>query len=59
MGVDLGSRAGSNGHSFDTVFAPVGSARTFAEMPIEQKNELSPRRHAVDALRAHLGLTGS
>jgi len=33
---------GRNGHSFDTVFAHTGSARTFAEMSGEQKDENSP-----------------
>ena len=46
---------GRNGHSFDTVFAHTGSARTFAEMSGEQKDENSPRRLATDALRTHLG----
>ncbi|MCM3883084.1 non-canonical purine NTP pyrophosphatase [Frankia sp. R82] len=47
---------GSNGFSYDTVFVPASGTQTFAEMPNEQKNEISPRRLATDALRAHLGL---
>jgi len=50
---------GSNGFSYDTVFVPASSAQTFAEMPSEQKNEISSRRLATDALRAHLGLADS
>ncbi|SNQ50904.1 conserved hypothetical protein [Frankia canadensis] len=50
---------GSNGHSFDTVFIPAGGTQTFAEMPTERKNAISPRRRATDALRTHLTLARS
>ncbi|CAO5157011.1 XTP/dITP diphosphohydrolase [Frankia sp. AiPs1] len=48
---------GSNGLSYDAIFAPADSTRTFAEMSSENKDAISPRRLAADALRAYLGLT--
>jgi len=41
------------------IFVPACGDRTFAEMSTEQKNLVSHRRLAVDALRAELGVTGS
>ncbi|MBL7497273.1 non-canonical purine NTP pyrophosphatase [Frankia sp. CNm7] len=52
-------RRGTNGFSYDEIFVPAGGDLTFAEMPTEQKNLVSHRRLAVDALRAEFGLTGS
>jgi inosine/xanthosine triphosphate pyrophosphatase family protein len=39
--------------------SPPGSAQTFAEMSSEQKNAISHRRLAADALRKDLRLSGS
>lgn len=44
---------GEEGHGFDPMFVPVGSARTFAEMSSEEKNRNSHRARAVSALLAH------
>jgi XTP/dITP diphosphohydrolase len=52
-------RRGTNGFSYDEIFIPAGGYLTFAEMSSEQKNRVSHRRLAVDALRAELGLADS
>ena len=38
---------GKSGFGFDPIFQPVGSAKTFAEMAIEEKNGFSHRANAV------------
>jgi XTP/dITP diphosphohydrolase len=38
---------GKSGFGFDPIFQPVGSARVFAEMAIEEKNGFSHRANAV------------
>ncbi|ABW12032.1 non-canonical purine NTP pyrophosphatase, rdgB/HAM1 family [Parafrankia sp. EAN1pec] len=50
---------GNGGFGYDTVFAPAGATLTFAEMSSEQKNAISHRRLAVDALRKGLGISTS
>lgn len=45
---------GSHGFGFDRLFLPVGEEKTFAEMNDEEKNALSHRRRALDALAAFL-----
>lgn len=42
---------GTNGFGWDAIFVPAGEARTFAEMTAAEKDALSPRRRAWDALR--------
>ena len=42
--------AGRNGFGYDPVFIPEGSQRTFAEMDATEKNVLSHRRKAAEAL---------
>lgn len=53
-GVCAGSIAqeerGAGGFGYDAVFIPEGESRTFAEMGTEEKNRVSHRRKAVDAL---------
>ena len=43
---------GNEGFGYDPVFVPAGFDHTFAEMPIELKNQISHRARAVVALRA-------
>jgi XTP/dITP diphosphohydrolase len=46
----IAKREGGNGFGYDAVFRPNGSNRTFAEMDMKEKNELSHRRKAADKL---------
>lgn len=41
------SRSGKSGFGFDPIFQPDGSAKTFAEMTLEEKNVFSHRAKAV------------
>lgn len=41
---------GSGGFGFDPIFVPLGSRRTFAEMTLEEKSEVSHRGKAFKAL---------
>lgn len=43
-------RRGSGGFGYDPVFVPEGFSRTFAEMTLEEKNQLSHRALAVKKL---------
>ena len=45
---------GSGGFGWDTVFVPEGSDRTFAEMAPAEKDRVSHRRRAWDALAGRL-----
>lgn len=43
---------GTEGHGFDPMFVPEGQNRTFAEMSHEEKNRISHRARAIEALVA-------
>lgn len=45
------SPRGVTGWGWDYIFQPTGYNKTFAEMTMEQKNELSMRRMAIEKLR--------
>ncbi|HYM40367.1 MAG TPA: XTP/dITP diphosphatase [Thermoplasmata archaeon] len=45
---------GKNGFGYDPIFLPQGETRTFGEMSLKEKNAISHRARAVDALLAHL-----
>ena len=45
---------GSHGFGYDSLFLPRGEEKTFAEMNDDEKNALSHRRRALDALVAFL-----
>jgi XTP/dITP diphosphohydrolase len=45
---------GSGGFGFDPIFVPEGSSKSFAEMTLAEKNRISHRARAVDALVAFL-----
>ena len=49
-GIIIADRRGSSGFGYDPVFLPDGSAKTFAEMTMNEKNKYSHRRKAVDRL---------
>ncbi len=42
---------GSGGFGWDTLFIPEGYDRTFAEMTVQEKNAISHRRKAFEALK--------
>jgi XTP/dITP diphosphohydrolase len=43
-------RKGNNGFGYDPVFIPDGSAKTFAEMNMTEKNKFSHRKKAMEKL---------
>jgi XTP/dITP diphosphohydrolase len=47
-------RRGIEGFGYDPVFVPEGSNRTFAEMPLVEKNLISHRARAFEKLREFL-----
>ncbi|HVX48777.1 MAG TPA: RdgB/HAM1 family non-canonical purine NTP pyrophosphatase [Chitinophagaceae bacterium] len=51
-GVIIDAPRGDKGFGYDPVFIPDGSTKTFAEMTMDEKNEFSHRRKAVDKLAA-------
>jgi XTP/dITP diphosphohydrolase len=48
---------GSKCFGYDAIFVPGNGHRTFAEMTSQEKNQVSHRRLAVQAMRDGLGLT--
>ncbi len=49
---------GKSGFGYDPIFVPKGHRRTFGEMSLDEKNALSHRARAVDALAAFLRRRG-
>ena len=49
-GIIIANPRGTKGFGYDAVFVPEGSAKTFAEMTIPEKNIFSHRRKAVEKL---------
>ncbi len=47
-------RSGSKGFGYDPIFIPTGYNKTFAEMSLEEKNEISHRGLALKKLIAYL-----
>jgi XTP/dITP diphosphohydrolase len=45
---------GKDGFGYDPIFQPEGSALSFAEMPMEEKNRISHRARAIAKLCAFL-----
>jgi XTP/dITP diphosphohydrolase len=50
----IAEKRGSSGFGYDPVFVPEGHSRTFAEMTLEEKNQLSHRAIAVKKLAEYL-----
>lgn len=48
-------RQGTAGFGYDPVFQPAGSAKTFAEMTLEEKNAISHRSRAVACASKRIG----
>lgn len=48
------SPRGDNGFGWDKIFEPDGFSKTFAEMSLEEKNEVSMRRIALNKLKEFL-----
>jgi len=48
------SPRGDDGWDWDLIFQPEGYNKTFAEMTMEQKNELSMRKMALEKLKEYL-----
>ncbi len=53
-GIIIAERRGSKGFGYDSIFVPDGSEKTFAQMDIEEKNQFSHRKKAVEKLIAFL-----
>ena len=53
-GIIIAERRGDSGFGYDPVFIPDGSAKTFAEMTMEEKNTFSHRKKAMEKLIAFL-----
>jgi XTP/dITP diphosphohydrolase len=50
----IAEKRGQQGFGYDPVFIPAGSARTFAEMDMQEKNQYSHRKKATEKLVAFL-----
>jgi len=46
----INGRKGKNGFGYDPVFVPDGSDKTFSEMDMEEKNQFSHRKKAMEKL---------
>lgn len=53
-GTIIAQRRGDSGFGYDSVFIPDGSAKTFAEMSMEEKNKFSHRKKAIEKLTSYL-----
>jgi XTP/dITP diphosphohydrolase len=53
-GMIINEKRGSEGFGYDPVFVPEGETRTFAEMPLDEKNHISHRARAFKKLREFL-----
>lgn len=49
-------RRGNSGFGYDPIFIPSGSAKTYAEMTLDEKNAFSHRKKSFDLFANHLKL---
>jgi len=56
-GVIIRERRGSNGFGYDPVFIPEGYEKTFAQMTLDEKNQISHRAMAIKKFVDHLTQT--
>lgn len=57
-GTILAYRQGIKGFGYDSIFIPEGSAKTFAEMDMAQKNQFSHRKIAISKMISFLRTNG-
>lgn len=50
----INEQRGNEGFGYDPIFVPEGHTRTFAQMSLDEKNQLSHRAKAFDKMKAHL-----
>ncbi len=55
-GTIIAKKRGTGGFGYDSIFVPDGDNRTFAEMKMEEKNNYSHRKKAVEKLATYLQL---
>jgi len=53
-GTIIAERRGSGGFGYDCIFIPEGASKTFAEMPLREKNIYSHRKKATQKLISYL-----
>lgn len=53
-GTIIEEKRGTNGFGYDPVFVPEGSAKTLAEMSLEEKNKISHRSKAFKELKRQM-----
>ena len=49
-------RIGSNGFGYDSIFTPNGFQKTFAQMSLNEKQQISHRSKAIDKLVKYLAI---
>jgi len=54
VGTIIEEKRGAGGFGYDPIFVPTGHTKTFAEMALEQKSEMSHRAIAVRKLETYL-----
>ena len=55
----IAEQKGNEGFGYDPIFVPDGAEKTFAEMSMEEKNQYSHRRKAVDKLVSFLNISNN
>jgi XTP/dITP diphosphohydrolase len=53
-GTIIKDRRGGSGFGYDPIFVPVGNDKTFAEMTLQEKSQLSHRAIAIKKLESYL-----